>query len=796
MGMTGNVGKRLVVAGLACLMVTTGLVPGGTPQAEALTIADRIETVDTSTTTGSWAPNAPGPSGIAYRPETNTLIVVDGDKNNEGAGLPNLWEYSLDTKTVVYSATINVTGDATGVSWDHDNSRLFVSSDSSAGVYVFGPGGDGRFSGDSTDFIDLAALAAPTPVDVEDPAYDASTGNLFVLSGNNGLIFEIDPMTGDFGDGDDVLVTPTGLPVPADPALNPDHPLDWEGLALDPGTGHLLVGTKEADDEVTGHFIYEITTAGAFFDRIDVAVIENELPTPANPPLVISGLTVQPGAGGIPTTYWIADRGEFSPATTNDGRLHRIHPGPVAVPDEPPVLDPIDNKSGNEGTLITFQATAVDDFGDELEFTLDPGFPTGASIHPVTGIFTWIPTEAQGRTAPHPVTVIVTDALGNPDSGLINITANEVNQAPVVTANPDLTRGQGEALSLQMFATDADLPAQAITWTATGLPSGVSISASGLISGTLPQGANVYNITVTAHDNGPGLLTGSDTFVLTVVDTNSSPVLAPIGNKSVAQGSLLAFTATATDADGDGLTFSLVTPPTGAAITAAGNFTWTPNVAPGNYPVTVKVTDNGTPVLSDQETIMVTVTAFDPNPDPDNPFVDDDGHIFENAIEWLAAEGITSGCNPPTNDRFCPDDHVTRGQMAAFLVRAKGYTAIADDFFVDDAGSVFENAINRLRTAGVTQGCNPPTNDRYCPDEVVTRGQMAAFLVRAFDLPSYNGPDRFTDDNGNVFEGAIERLAQAGITLGCNPPTNDRYCPDDFVTRGQMAAFLKRALGG
>jgi hypothetical protein len=73
---------------------------------------------------------------------------------------------------------------------------------------------------------------------------------------------------------------------------------------------------------------------------------------------------------------------------------------------------------------------------------------------------------------------------------------------------------------------------------------------------------------------------------------------------------------------------------------------------------------------------------------------------------------------------------------------------------------------------------------------------MAAFLVRAFDLPSYNGPDRFTDDNGNVFEGAIERLAQAGITLGCNPPTNDRYCPDDFVTRGQMAAFLKRALGG
>jgi hypothetical protein len=71
---------------------------------------------------------------------------------------------------------------------------------------------------------------------------------------------------------------------------------------------------------------------------------------------------------------------------------------------------------------------------------------------------------------------------------------------------------------------------------------------------------------------------------------------------------------------------------------------------------------------------------------------------------------------------------------------------------------------------------------------------MAAFLTRALQLPAYTGPDRFVDDDNSVFEGAIERLAQAGITLGCNPPTNNRFCPNDFVTRGQMAAFLKRAL--
>jgi hypothetical protein len=50
-------------------------------------------------------------------------------------------------------------------------------------------------------------------------------------------------------------------------------------------------------------------------------------------------------------------------------------------------------------------------------------------------------------------------------------------------------------------------------------------------------------------------------------------------------------------------------------------------------------------------------------------FIDDDTSIFEGDIEWMAANGITLGCNPPTNDRYCPDDAVTRGQMAAFMKR-------------------------------------------------------------------------------------------------------------------------------
>ena len=124
---------------------------------------------------------------------------------------------------------------------------------------------------------------------------------------------------------------------------------------------------------------------------------------------------------------------------------------------------------------------------------------------------------------------------------------------------------------------------------------------------------------------------------------------------------------------------------------------------------------------------------------------------------------------------------------------APGYVPGINGLFWDDDLSVFEGAIESLARAGITDGCNPTTNDRFCPDDYVTRGMMAAFLVRGIGLSAGGGTD-FVDDNGSVFEGAIERLAAAGITEGCNPPTNNRFCPDAYVTRGMMAAFLVRGL--
>jgi hypothetical protein len=180
---------------------------------------------------------------------------------------------------------------------------------------------------------------------------------------------------------------------------------------------------------------------------------------------------------------------------------------------------------------------------------------------------------------------------------------------------------------------------------------------------------------------------------------------------------------------------------------------------------------------------------------PGARFVDDNGSVHEADIEVIAAAAITVGCNPPANDEFCPTDELTRGQGAAFFTRALNLLHTDEDFFTDDEDSIFQNEINAIADVGITQGCNPPDNDQFCPDDGVTRAQWASFMVRALGLTEGGGDDLFTDDDSSVHEDDIDRIATAGITLGCNPPDNDQFCPNDTVTRQQTASFFLRAMG-
>jgi hypothetical protein len=171
------------------------------------------------------------------------------------------------------------------------------------------------------------------------------------------------------------------------------------------------------------------------------------------------------------------------------------------------------------------------------------------------------------------------------------------------------------------------------------------------------------------------------------------------------------------------------------------------------------------------------------------PFTDIAASVFRDDITWLESAGTAKGCNPPANTLYCPTADVTRGQFAALMARSLKLPA-GPNVFRDDDNSVFAGNIDALAAAGIAKGCNPPANDRFCPNDRVSRGEMASFLTRAHTL-SPSSPE-FTDLGGSVHSANIGALAKAGITKGCNPPANSRFCPSAPVTRGQIAAFLHR----
>lgn len=165
-------------------------------------------------------------------------------------------------------------------------------------------------------------------------------------------------------------------------------------------------------------------------------------------------------------------------------------------------------------------------------------------------------------------------------------------------------------------------------------------------------------------------------------------------------------------------------------------------------------------------------------------------------IEKLASAGITSGCG---NGNYCPDDSVTRAQMAVFLERGmRGSSfnppAATGTVFLDvSAGSFAAAFIEQLFVDGITAGCGA---DNYCPSDQVTRAQMAVFLLRAVHGAGFSPPSAtgiFADTPiGSFAVDWIEQLAAEGITSGCG---GGNYCPDAPVKRDQMAVFLVRAFG-
>ncbi|MGH9382507.1 MAG: choice-of-anchor D domain-containing protein [Thermoanaerobaculia bacterium] len=172
--------------------------------------------------------------------------------------------------------------------------------------------------------------------------------------------------------------------------------------------------------------------------------------------------------------------------------------------------------------------------------------------------------------------------------------------------------------------------------------------------------------------------------------------------------------------------------------------------------------------------------------------------LFYSWIETLLHHGVTGGC---TATEYCPAGPNTRSQMPVFLLKAfegGDYTPSAcvegAEVFTDvPFDNPFCSWIEELAGRGVTAGCG---GGGYCPNNSVSRDQMAVFLLKTLEGPGYTPPacsGAFGDvPCPSLFADWIEDLVARGITAGCG---GGNFCPGASVNREQMAVFLGKTFG-
>lgn len=267
-----------------------------------------------------------------------------------------------------------------------------------------------------------------------------------------------------------------------------------------------------------------------------------------------------------------------------------------------PELDPIGNMAVNETDLIGFIVSASDPEGDIITLSA-VGLPEGAIFDVGTGAFSWIPGYNDSGTYN---VVFVAEAGNLSDSENITITVNNVDREPVLSPIGSKEVNENELLSFTISATDLDM--DSISYLAMNLPYGAGLNNVTGEFNWVPtySDSGVYDIQFVANANG---LMKSENVVITVNNIDRAPQFADIGDKVADENQLLSFNISATDEDGDIVTYSAVTLPEGAELNSeTGDFSWTPAVS-GSYVVTFVAESNG---LSDSQTITIDILGSAP----------------------------------------------------------------------------------------------------------------------------------------------------------------------------------------
>lgn len=267
----------------------------------------------------------------------------------------------------------------------------------------------------------------------------------------------------------------------------------------------------------------------------------------------------------------------------------------------PPVLAPIGNKQVNKGSTLTFVVNATDADGDVLTYSAIP-WPPGANFNTETHAFSWTPDFDQPDV--YEVTFTVSDGvLTDSESILINV--NNANWPPVLNPIGNQTVKVGKLLAFTVTAYDVE--GESLSFSVMGgLPSNYATFDCNTGDFSWTPGANEIGEHPICFRVSDGNGSDWEWLVITVVP-NQPPLLNLIGNRSVAEGRNLNFQISASDPDGDTLTYSATVLPTGATFnTSTHAFNWTPNYDQArNYSITFSVSD-GIDIAS--ETIVIAVT--------------------------------------------------------------------------------------------------------------------------------------------------------------------------------------------
>lgn len=313
---------------------------------------------------------------------------------------------------------------------------------------------------------------------------------------------------------------------------------------------------------------------------------------------------------------------------------------------------------------------------------------------------------------------------------------------------------------------------------------------------TTAAGSQVQNINYTYDPNG-------NVTQISQTDREAGPQIAVISSAATVSGTSPTISADVTTTGGANITsvqFYVDDIAYGAPDTTNPySITWnTTTYTNGNHVLKAVATDS----------LNRTATSTNLNVVVDNSQQYNDvtvGNIFITFIHDMKRRNVVESCDG--NNNFCPDVSILRKQMAVWMIKTKGEfnpPQPTQQIFYDVPLSMPEAPyIHRMYELGYTAGCgNVNGQPKYCPEDPVTRGQMAIFIERALGVtnPPDPGIQTFSDVPRDylgvapsVFYKFIEDLKNRGITNGCAVSPALKFCPDQNTTRAQMATFLYRA---